>query len=94
MPDRFEGEVFAGYRRLGAVSVEFEVYERVWYATVSCEQSIDMHAVERVRIKERDFRLEFQSGGGLGVPARFKGLSSPPWKPVVSRSSPPPKNAG
>lgn len=79
MAQRFEAEAFAGYRRLGAVTVVFEVFQRVWYATVSSAETINMRNIERLRIGERDFRVEFQSGERS--PSRFKGLGSPPWKP-------------
>ncbi len=76
MTSSFDGEAFAGYRRLGAVSMECEVFQRGWYAKIVSPEPIDMQAIERVRIGERDFRVSFQ-GGAAGA-CRFKGSGTPP----------------
>ncbi len=78
MSDRYEGEAFAGYRRLGAVHIDFEVYHRDWFANLRSDAGIDMNAVEFIRIGDRDLRLNFQNGNANE--ARFKGLGPPPWK--------------
>ena len=76
MVSSFDGEAFAGYRRLGPVSMECEVFQRGWYARINSAQPIDMKAIERVRIGERDFRVQFQDGSGQNC--LFKGSGTPP----------------
>lgn len=79
MAVRYEGEAFAGYRCLGAVSVEFEVFTHAWYATIWADEAVDMKSIQSVRVRGRDFRVELQSFSGVS-PSRFKGIGGPPWK--------------